>query len=375
MPRNLRGWNRRTWVALGVGIAVLVGLIAWSWWAEIPPRAVFQAPDKSWPQGFTPDGRSFLTLSPEGVVAWDTAAWKARAPWATRAFRIFDFAGDSRTCVGEHGYDAESAQIAIVDSSSGAIRQTFRAGLPQVLHLGYIDGDRSIRAFLADRAGQFREVVTWDLATGAETRLTPQGPVRKGIFAGGEPAGYARDGRVVAYLDLARGGIQLWDVGTDQPIGNLLVNPGAPLGWNWSNVIFTPDGQQAVVGRLDGAVDVWDVATSKLIRTIAVHPDSDANRDLQISPDGRTLVSTGQFHHATTWPDRALIGLHNLTRGSNRSFRDEVVVVVDLATGQRLARWPGAFHPRYAPDSRTIVTQQSWTGTFAVRDVPEPVTP
>lgn len=364
-----QGWRARA--ALAAGLALLGGLVAWSRRADDPPRAVFRATEKSWPQGFTPDGRVFVTAGPEAVVSWGTATWRAGPAWPLRAFTVHAFSRDGRSCVGEHGYDVESARIVRADVATGTALETFAAGLPRVITVTYLDGDRAIRALLGDRTGTVLEVVTWDLATGAETRRPIRGPVGKG-FLPDAALGRASGGRIVGFRDPARDAVQPWDVETDRPIGAPLVNPSGPPAWLWWTATFTQDGRQLVIGRADGAVDVWDLAGGRLVRTIPVHPAGYAARDMQVSPDGRTLASTGSFHHAINWAGRAALAVKGFVDRGNPSLADDGVVVVDLATGRRLARWPGAFHPRFSPDGRTVVTHQSWSGTFAVRDAPQP---
>ena len=362
--------SRRNGVVAVVLLGALGGILGWAGSDRSPPpRQMIAAPNASRPQGFTPDGRSFVTLSPEGFVFWDSATWQPRRPWTVRALPISAFSRDGQTYVGVHGYDYDSAKIAWVDVASGTIRASFAAGLPQVLHLGFSDGDRAIQAFVTDRTDSSLEVVTWDLATGAETRRPIAGPKGTGFF-GVRPAGYAHDGRVVAFLDLTRHGVQLWDVATDQPIGGLLRTPSTRL-IHFASATFTPGDDRLLVGRSDGTVEIWNLADRRWLRTIPVHPAGFTSVDWQIAPDGRTLASSRTNFASRSWVSRVWttlgkpLGLTGNPSGSNEA------VVVDLQTGDCLARWPGAFHPQFAPDSRTIVTHESWLGKFAVRDAPQ----
>lgn len=364
---RLRTRGRRSWAILTTVLTLIGGLVAWSRRDADLPKAVFRATDKSWPQGFTPDGRTFVTAGPEGVIAWDAATWRPGPAWPFRAFSLHAFSRDGRSCVGEHGYDAESAKVVRADVATGSILSTIAAGLPRILHLAFGGDDRSIRALLADRAGKALEVVTWDLATGAETRRRVRGPAGQGLFADAT-LGRASGGRLVGFLDPVRNLVHLWDVEADRPVGN----PVGVHGWLWWSAASAPDGRQLLIGRPDGGVDLWDLAAGKLIRTIPIHPAGFVPRDMQVSPDGRTLASTGSFHHAVGWVGRAILGVQRLALGGNPTPGDDGVVVVNLATGRRLARWPGAFHPWFSPDGRTIVTHESWSGTFAARAAPRP---
>lgn len=370
MPGSLIGRRWRRGVVVGLALAGgLGGLAAWSSRDPSPPRATFRGPEASRPQGFAPDGRTVLTSGPEGVVAWDAATWRARPPWALRAFKIAAFSRDGRTCLGEHGYDPESAKLCRVDVATGAILDTFAAGQPQVYHLDFGAGDGSARALLADRSGKLREAVAWDLATGAATRRPLLGPTRLGWYEP-FPAGVAPGGRVVGYVAKAPDGVQLWDVEADAAIGPPLVNPGAPLAWHGNALAFSPDGTRLAVAREDGAIDLWDLPARARVATIVAHAAGISPQDLHFAPDGRTLASTGSYRRPTGWVDRSAVALRALAFGGNPALPGDGVVVVDVATGRRLARWPTAFQPRFAPDGRSIVTHESWDGTFAVRDAP-----
>ncbi len=357
-------------VSLIIGLAVgLGGVIGWSK-LDPAPRQWLQAPDASWPQGFTPDGKSFATLSPAGFVFWDTTSWQPRSPWTLRAMPINAFAKDGQTCVGVHGAGFESARIAWVDVASGAVRATFSAGLPRVLHLTLVNNDRGLRAFLTDRSALVCEVVTWDLATGEATRRRILGPNRAN-GAGLGPVCYSHDGRTLVYLQSTQGGVQLWDAETDQPLGSLLRTTSQRVA-PFAGAAFTPADDRLLIGRADGAVEVWDLADRRWLRTIPVHPAGVSSNDLQVAPDGRTLASSRSRQASPSWLARNWTMFQQLLGLPTNRDDGEAVVVVDLHTGERLAHWPGSFRPKFAPDSRTIVTQESWTGAFAVRDAPPP---
>ncbi len=362
----------KRWVRVGVVLGIVGGfgsLVAWSSRERMPARLVLKAPEKSRPEGFTPDGRSFLTLSPEGMVFWDVAGGRPRRPWSLLSFPVSDFSKDGKTCLGVHGYSFDDATIGLVDVASGSFRARFSSRFPNVLRLSFGDEGRSIRAFLGDRDSSLREVVTWDIASGLETRRPVSGPKGPGFF-GQRPGGISPDGRTLAYLDESQNGVQLWDVEADQAIGGLLRTPTTRL-IPWAGAAFTPDNQRLVVSRSDGCVESWNLADRRLIRIIEVHPDGFTSNNLQISPDGRTLASTGQFFGTPTGVDRVLFAVRKLIEGGNRRAFDDEVVVVNLDTGRRLARWPGSVHPTFSPDGRTIVTQE-WDGTFSIRDAPQP---
>ena len=230
-------------------------------------------------------------------------------------------------------------------------------------------GGRSGR-ILGDRS-QFKEVVTWNLASKAEVRRPILGPEGQGVVRNMPPV-CSPDGRTYPYFDPVANGVRLWDVEADCPVGGLL-RPHASGLDPTPSVGFSPDGRTIILGQSDGRAEVWDVAGSRLIKVVKVHPDGFHFRfdEMVVSPNGRILASAGQFSNSglnILWL-RALFS--QLLFGSGRLVTVEVVVT-DLTSGQTLARSPGSTEPQFSPDGRLIVTRE-WDGTFSVRDVPRPV--
>jgi len=366
-------WNLR-WGVTGL----IVGLVGWlgvmAVWPERdpwPPRSVIALPADCRVLGFSADGRSFQVETGKSISAWDLATGRRTervpAAWIDQK----RFSQDRRMFVGVIVDHFKQKGIAVGDTATEAIRTRFPLGSRWAYRVDLVDDDRKVRAVVGQRNAPI-EVVTWDLATGAETRRPLTGPKKGG---GGEawPAGVSRDGRVLAFLDLARDGVQLWDAETDQPLGGLLRTPSTQLVQSYDSAAFTPGDDRLIISRADGAVEVWNLADRRWLRTIPIHPAGHVAIGLQIAPDGRTLASS-RFHHAgPSWASRFWSGLAKpLGVSLTNQGRSDEVVVVDLQTGARLARWPGSFQPKFSPDGRTVVTHESWLGTFAIRDTPRP---
>jgi len=363
---------RRGWIMiLGlVGGVVAIAAVAWPSGDSWPARVVIIPPANSWPIGFAIDGRSFQTLNEAGLASWDVASGK-RLPASTRPVLLSKSpARDGRSEVGVTGSDFAASEVLWVDGASGAVKARFPVEGRQILHPTLIDGDRSIRAFLIDQDSRgwdrLKEVVTWDLATGAEVKRPIQGPTGPEIRG---PIAYSPDGRLCAYVDTAQDGIQLWDVETDQPRGPLLRSPKPPSDHHVS-IAFAADGQTMSAGRADGRTEIWNLADWHLIRAFKVHPDGYRTFFLEFSPDGRTLALSAQLSGESSpwvWSRiRATIG--SLFVGPSRANPAELAII-DLDTGQVLARSSNSVQPHFSPDGRTIITLDL-TGTFSIRDVP-----
>ena len=362
--------TKRKWIGASAALTLAIGfgvVIAWSIRDPWPARVVIQAPENSWPQGFTLDGRSYQTSGPSGVLTWDVATGRPRGAPSRMLIWMKSSASDRRSFVGVMVDAFGEWEVVWIDADSGAIKARFPAESRQVIDPRLVDEGRSIRAVLLDKQ-QVKEVATWDLASGAESRRPISGPLNLG-FVRSSPVAYSPDGHLWAYADLKRNGIQLWDAEADRPSGNLLRTPTTRLA-PWSGAAFTPDSKTLIVSQEDGRAEFWDLADARLIKAIQVHPKGFISNDIPFSPDGRTLASTGLESGPTSWIAQVLISLRNLVPGwSDRARRE--VVILDLATGQTLARSPGSFHLQFSPDGRLIVTHE-WDGTFSVRDTPRP---
>jgi WD40 repeat protein len=112
------------------------------------------------------------------------------------------------------------------------------------------NGDFSLVALSPDgktiaAENDINAVELWDVATHKQI----------GLLAGESGAAtmlaFSPDGQTLAVL--ANGAIQLWDMGTDQPIG-------AALSGGISAMAFGPDGRTLAAGDRDGSVHLWNVS-------------------------------------------------------------------------------------------------------------------
>jgi len=364
-------WSRRRWIAVGAVVAAIGGLGALllgglgrdPW----PVRVVISPPQGSRPQGFTADGRSYLTSNGNGLSSWDAATGQARKAPANLAVYRKSYASDGRSFVGMTGADFAASEVVWVDEASGAIKARFPVQARQVLQPTLEDGGRSIRAFLGDK-NFLLEIATWDLATGAEARRSIAGPGGRGLPRNMPPVG-SPDGRIWLYFDATGGGVRLWDVAADRPVGGLL-RPHSDRLVMMPAAVFTPDDRTLILGQADGQAEFWDVATSRQLKVIRVHRDGCFFENMAIAPDGRTLASFGK--DPRLWSSLLLVRAvcAHVFFGSSRGVVYETVLT-DLATGRTLARSPGSIQPEFSPDGRTIATGEP-DGTFAIRDAPRP---
>ncbi len=361
-----RGWT----MILGlVGGVVAIAAVAWSSGDSWPARLVIVPRDPIWsgPQGFSADGRWFLTSESGSPNSWDLATGRAQGvppglvPWQQ------SFAGDRLSFVGAIRSPQHPWEMVRVDVASGQI--SVRLPIPSlpILTPLWEDGDRSVRFFLADPQGDL-EVVTWDLASGQAARR----PLAAGVGRLNGPKVISPDGQTLACEDLMASGVQLWDVATDRPLGRLLKSPTTLLSGG-SGLAFSRDGRTLLVGQRDGKVEFWDIAGARLIKVVQVHSPGFLSDELVLAPDGQTLAASGTSFGPSGIAALGIQALRLIIPNAGRRADDEVVLF-DLASDKVLARAADSLQPRFSPDGRWVMTHKRFGG-YAVRAVPQPNKP
>ncbi len=369
-------WTGRKCLAIGMIIGLVVALsvaLAWPERKSWPARLVIPGPalGKGMAWGYSPDGRSFRTSSAAGLTSWDAATGRRGTTVPSPFIWRNKLSSDGRRFVGWVGDHYGAAEVVEGDALTETIERRFPVQGVQGSELAFRDDGRSVEAILADRR-QRVAVATWDLASGAESRRAIRGPEANYT----RPVACSPDGRVWAYLDKVRDGILLWDPRTDRAIGGLLRTPTTQrnlAAWAWTGAMFTPDGRTLITSRSDGQVEFWDIATGRLNKLVRLHPVSCTAMNMHLSPDGRTLVSSGYVLFSSSPLFQIWDGLRYLISGSgqNPTQASQETVVLDLTTDQILARARRCHAVAISPDGRTIVTQDLG-GTISFRDIPSP---
>jgi len=369
-------WTKRTWWAAGtvLGLVVVLGVVlAWPDRDPWPARLVIPgpAPGKGMARGYSPDGRSFRTSGAAGLTSWDATTGRRGATVPPPFIWRKQVSNDGRRFVGWVGGDYDAAEVVEGDAPTETIERRFPVQSVQGTNLAFREDGRSIQAVLGNRRDGMA-IATWNLASGAESRRTIRGPGASFI----RPVACSPDGRVWAYLDKVRDGILLWDPRTDRAIGGLLRTSTTQRNlsaWAWTGAMFTPDGRTLITSRSDGQVEFWEVATGRLMKIVRLHPRMYTAMNMQVSPDGRTLVSSGYVLFSSSPLFQIWDGLRHLISGSgqNPTQASQETVVLDLTTDQILARARRCHAVAISPDGRTIVTQDLG-GTISFRDIPSP---
>jgi WD40 repeat protein len=365
LPRRWRSLRPRARVGLILlAVAALLGgwSLLWSFHDPWPARATLRTPVNTWPLAFSPDGRTFLTSGGEGITRWDVATGRKEGkPWTLGADQSAiggEFSPDGRTFASVGYSGPKTLSIHLIDAATGRFRASLPVDATSLYALRFADGGRTLKAFLGD-APALEQVVTWDVETGREvSRLPLSAPTKTGI------ATISADGKTLAVGSKGRSVVELWDLQTDRALGSVM-NPRSFSPVTWGGVGLTSDGRTLAVAREDGTLELWDVPTLTLRATHSVKRSASG---LKFSPDGRTLAADSYPLAATSTFGQINQDLWQRLGGKRENQAE--VVVLDVATGRRLARAPQSIHPHYSPDGRTVATRERDL-SVKLRDLPD----
>jgi WD40 repeat protein len=103
------------------------------------------------------------------------------------------------------------------------------------------------------------------------------------------------------------GSVRKWQVsdGTQIPDFTFVtaVNPTMPDGERFwaTGLVWTPDGEQLIVGATDGNITIIRAKSGAIVRTLSGHSNWVTIRGLQLSPDGKILYSSGLDGRINVW--------------------------------------------------------------------------
>lgn len=256
---------------------------------------------------FSPDGR-YLAASisdefdeaevyggeyQQKIMLWETRSWtpagslsekSATAAFAwhpegrTLAYVATDHAGED-----EEGYTAPSA-IRIWDTQTGRTRLFTKqdgaeTGFTFADMLYSPDGRHLITYNYALGSGIGvvpSDITVWETANGKPVRtLRGESPKARSVVFG-------PDGRHLVGHGAQDGSIKIWRLGEGSE-GMVLGEGARPV----NSVVFSPDGRRLAVDAWLSAITLRELPSGRLIRTIE---DSEYNRGIVFTPDGRYLV-------------------------------------------------------------------------------------
>jgi RNA polymerase sigma factor (sigma-70 family) len=260
---------------------------------------------------FSPDGKSLAaSRTNEGkAIVLDLTSGKVRASLTSRgeqAFHRVVIAPDNKTLAAvvyslDHTAVHPTNGIQIWDIDTEKLLRTIHP----LLNRTFVD-DVSSLVFSPDGTmlafGDRTRVVVADPTTGKELmKVEPE-------QAPGHPIGLAftPGGKKLA-SGWSMGSILVWDVPTGKELQNFTgrvlqgrVSTFTERCYYSGALALSPDGRTIALGTMGNTVQLWDLATGTELYTEYKGHDSQIN-DLAFSPDGKTLVSAGEFGQIYRW--------------------------------------------------------------------------
>lgn len=314
------------------------------------------------------------TVQPEAEEALHRAVTASRAVLTVRGIggRV-DWSPEGDLFVTEG--PEESGVIDLRDARSGTSVRAFQADAVDI-NMARFSADGSMLA----SAGDDGTLRVWDLRTGHRLHALPgAGEVWSPFFG--------TDGRTVAAVWLGDGRpvVRVWDLSTES-----VVHEREMAGVKWA-MALSPDARWLVAPQDDDRTPViTDVLTG---RPIAELPGHDAPvLDIDISPDGRWIVTSGYDQTARVW-DAATGRLvhtiaaqrgpvtaaawapdsrHLATAGSDgvaRVWEVTASAASPLLTLSGLGTSRGLYDLTFSPDGRQLMTGDEAVTTVSVFDV------
>jgi WD40 repeat protein/tRNA A-37 threonylcarbamoyl transferase component Bud32 len=255
--------------------ADFVGSFISEWWTD-PSVAL------------TPDGRSVVTASRAGELAW----WDLDSRKKTRAIEIE--AGQRALALSPDGLTAAiglDRGIRLIDVRTRAVREANGALTSRPIWLLFSPDGETVVSTSNDGT-----VILWDAetATPVETLRGHSRAVQQPVFSPDGSTLYtvSHDGTAIA-----------WDVSGNRTLGRRFTftsDEGSHPWPDWHPGAFSPDGRLIAVGLKGGGIQLWHA--SELKPTGAPLPVSSGEvTALEFSPDGRTLVALSEVGRASVW--------------------------------------------------------------------------
>jgi WD40 repeat protein len=251
---------------------------------------------------FSPDGRYLASSNADGTVAVvDTATGTIAQTFRGHADKVHGVAWSP----GEPGGAGPGRRLAscssdrtvrVWDVSTGREALTLRGHTHPVMCVAWSpDGGRIVSG------GLDQTLRVWDADTGQEvvTLSGHAGSVQCVAFSPGVPGGAGSGRRVVSGGQ--DGTLKVWDVDTGQDLLTLRGHAGAV-----NCVAWHPGGQRILSGGSDGTIRVWDAATGH--QTLTVKADPFELCSLAVSPgepggagSGRRVYTGGSSGRVKVW--------------------------------------------------------------------------
>jgi WD40 repeat protein len=294
----------------------------------------------------SPDGKTLATGGPDGLKLWDAGTGEpiSSLPGVAGEIRSVAFSPDGTCLATGSGAPSMPGMVQLWDPARRVEVRRIEGFVHPVLSVAFSSDGATLatgtaplakgvtplnRLFFVKRGTRPREVLLWDVATGA-ARGALQGETG-GILS----VAFSPDRATLAATSWD-GTVRLWDLRS----GELRTTLTGHTGSVWS-AAFSPDGRRlaSTSGKWDGQpeVRIWELPAGRERALLKGHLSGATVA--AFSPDGTTLATAG-------W-DRTVILWDSESGQSRRTLRGHKSYVSSLA---------------FSPDSQSLLTG-SWDGT------------
>ena len=254
---------------------------------------------------FSPDGQSIASGSDDDTIRlWDVSTGKELMTFAGHADGVSDviFSPDGKT-LASHGY--RDGMIHLWNESTGELLRSLTGHTADVSSIAYSPDGQILAGSSED--GTFR---LWEPDTGhLKTTVTTKRESDK-VDRGVKSVLFHPDGRKLISNNYGDDMIQFWDVDTGEHLKTINGRPDTT-----NHITISPDGNTLVYTGDDGKIKFWDLATNTSIGTLNGY--TQMFRDMTYSPDGSKVVTVSTGPSIRFWDTHTgkLIRTYNHTDG------------------------------------------------------------
>ena len=334
---------------------------------------------------FTPDGRGLLSAADDGVRLWSLesgAFVRAYMPPPLKEetllvpnVRNVAFLPDGHSFLSF----TRNGTLLLRDVESGRVIQNMQRPVVKQNQTWGMDVTPDGRTALVGAYGG--KAVLYNLASGEVIRTfahwhTPPEHDNPMVAVDISPDGRTALTGTQADVD----GMVLWDLNTGAELHRFQTSSviDGALTNNLLSLSYSPDGHNALAGRVDGTMILYDLQTYTEIRRYGEGHDQTVLFDVEFSPDGQLILSAGGDSTLILWDTQTgallhrLIGHNGEVRGADFSpdgkliasvSLDGTIIVWNVESGEPMRRflWEdsngmfGMFSVAFSPDGQYVL--------------------
>jgi WD40 repeat protein len=321
---------------------------------------------------FSPDGKSLLTASYEGVRQWDARSGRPRGhvlsppalgdlvPSPVRGLfplapghpiQYAAYSPDGRTIAGA-AWDVSG--VTFWDSATETLVGRLPIHPSSVAAVVYHPDGKTVLTLTANPVADSEGLRWWDLSEDVPRRLPRGKPMPDALSAAFSP-----DGRLLLVGSRDRTA-RFFDSASAQPVGEPLAH-AEPV----EAVAFSRDGKSVMTGCRDGSLRLWDVATHQPLGPPFGHHQR--VHSVAFSPDGETVLSASGDRTARVWDVHTGVALgpplRHLDAVLQASFSPDGQTILTGGRDGIAQRWQAPPPPLQGEINRLVLWVQVLTGT------------